>query len=299
MARLYREGLTFFSAVLILASLLAASCATVKEAAVRPAGEFDGLADGAAVYFLLDVAAARPLLAAISRRIPSAAKASAALDLTESAAVALYGAGGPRRYFIAADGRYPTVRGSLSLALSPAWKKRTAETGARYWRSDEGVSLAFRRGRAVLSDGEPFVSAPPPTPPAEYDAAGNGASLSGWVSEPASAIAGALAGAGVPIRPPVNDLVFSLIPDTETERYFLEVRLVAASAERSRALVAMLKLARSALDGKDDFPLMSFLRTILSSAPKVDGPVVILRPEALTAEEIALLCVDLSIYFKQ
>ncbi len=298
MARLDREGLTF-SAALVLAALLAASCATARGTAGRPAGAFDGLGTGAALYFRVDIASARPVLAALAKQIPSGGKASAALDRTDSAAVALYRAGGSRRYLVAAAGRYPTARGSLSLALSPAWKRRATETGARYWRSDDGISLAFSRDRAVVSDGEPFVSASPPTPPAEYDRAGNGASLAGWVDEPAAAISAILAGAGVPIKPPVDDLVFALIPQTGTDRFFLEARLVAASAERARALAVMLKLVRSALDGAGGLPVPAFVTALIAAAPGVEGPVVVLKSAPLTADEIALLCADVSIYSKQ
>jgi hypothetical protein len=294
-ARLDREGLAF-SAALVLASLLAASCATVKGG--RPAGGFDALGAGAALYFRVDVASARPVLAALAKKIPYGNKASAALDRTDSAAVALYRAGGPRRYLVAAAGRYP-ASGSLSLTLSTDWKRRATETGARYWRSDEGISLAFSRDRAVVSDGEPFASASPPTPPAEYDAAGNGAALAGWVDEPAAAISGLLAGAGVPIKPPVEDLVFALIREKGTDRFVMEARLVAASAERARSLVVMLKLVRPALEGADGRQVPALFSALLAAAPALEGNVVVLRSAPLTADGIALLCEDVSIYFKQ
>lgn len=284
------------------AAFLAASCATVGRGTVREDGAFAALGDGGQLYLRVDVAAARPLLDALGTKVRfglGTARVAEALDRTDTAALALFPAGGPRRYSVAAIGRYPVARGSFSLAASPEWKKEKASSGERYWRSAKGVSLAFSKGSALISDGEPFVHGASPQPPVEFAAYADAPALSGWIREPSAVIAGFLGESLPQVRLPVEELVFASRREAGADRYTLEARLVAASAERGKALAAILKLVRSSLGDASLPPGGALLKTLLANPPVMEGAVAILRSEAMGAEEIALLCADVSIYFSQ
>ena len=282
--------------------LLVSSCATVNRGTVREDDAFAALSGGGKLYFRVDVAEVRPILDALAVNTPlglGTAKASEALDRTDSAAVALFPAGGPRRYSVAARGRYPTGRGAFSLALSSDWKKKTSASGERYWRSAGGVSLAFNHRSALVSDGEPFPGGISPSPPEAYASYGKSAALSGWISEPSSAISGFLGEAGSLIRLPIEELVFAVLKQASSDRFLLEVRLVAASPERARGLAALLWLVRGSLDAATLSGGGALLGQLLSAAPVSEGSQLILRSSPLSADEFALLCSDLSIYFSQ
>lgn len=304
MARRARQGLTnthqrfLVPACALAAALLLVSCATLPRGTVVERDEFAALGGGALLYLRVDTETARPVLEAIAKLLPSdmgVKSASQLLDRTESAALALFAAGSPRRYLIATRGRFPTGRGSLSLALNSEWTKQTAASGKKYWRSSSGVSLAFARDSALISDGEPFGTQAPLDRPAAYSSDIDGVLFSGWVPDPAVLISGLLSEAGAQIRLPIDSLVFTLVRSEEADRFILETRLAAPSPERARSLAIILNLARSSLkdNSSETAPLVAQL---FYEQPALDGKTLILRSSPMTGEEIALLCASISIH---
>jgi hypothetical protein len=282
----------------LVAALVLASCATLPRGTVAERDEFAALGGGAVLYLRVDTQRARPVLEAIAKQLPSdmgAKRVSQLLDRTESAAFALFAAGSPRRYLIATRGRFPTGTGAFSLALNSEWRKQTAASGKKYWRSTSGVSLAFSRDSALISDGEPFGTLVPLDRPAAYSSYIDGALLSGWIPEPAVLISSLLGEAGSQIRLPVDSLVFVLVRAEEPDHFVLESRLAAPSPERARSLSIILNLARSSLKGNSSSTAV-LMAQLFSEQPALDGKTLILRSTPMTSEEIALLCASISIH---
>ena len=93
--------------------------------------DFSVLPAGANVYLWADVERSRPLLDTLSFAGMKGRDASQILDRTETVMAALYPAGSPQRYFLAARGDFPKFGAGASLSFSRDWKKTKSETGNR------------------------------------------------------------------------------------------------------------------------------------------------------------------------
>ncbi|MDR2070887.1 MAG: hypothetical protein LBP81_05680 [Treponema sp.] len=320
MARKNRKAMKPFFPVpaLFLAAYLAAvlaSCASVPRTLTEAEALGDGFAfldPGGLVYLTLDVPKSRPILDRVSIGGIRGDQAAQALDMTDTAAAAVYPSEDGRAFLLAARGRYPSSRMRFSLGLSSSWKKTRSETGGRYWRSGrDGLSVYVEPRYALFSDGDPFPHTGGVKAPERFRELNEGAVLAGWIPDAESLIDRFLSGMGVPLSIPADLLIFGVYPDAALDaaepdavnpgsRFFAKFRLELPSASHAGALVSMISLFRafmvnSDMPGAGGFSLVPYL---FANAPVREGSSLILTTAGMDAEKIALLFNMFSIYSK-
>ncbi|MDR2111077.1 MAG: hypothetical protein LBP32_07195 [Spirochaetaceae bacterium] len=298
MIKQFRAGPLFHA---ILAALVLVSCASsprIRSFYQDREDEFAALAPGARAYFYVDVPGARTLLDRLS--FWDLKGASQALDMTESAVAAVY-TGGGRRFLAAARGSYPGLRTRLSFALSPAWKKVRSETGLRYWRSaGAGLSVSLDDGRALVSDGDPFVPGPGARGPANLGEFRRGAVLAGWFDE-TDPINRFIASLGIPIQIPADRLVFGVYPvggaDGGEKKYEAALCLETPSESHAGALASLFSMVRLYLSAAE-IPAAAgpIMAALFRDTPARDGSNLLIRTGVMEESEIALLLNMFSLY---
>jgi hypothetical protein len=241
----------------VVAALALISCASsprTKAAIPAPNNEFGALENGALVYFVVDIPAARPILDEASFLGMDGKRNRELLDLTESAAAAVYPPGSPRSFLVAANGRYPKFRADLSFTFSPAWKKVSSPVGKRYWRSArEGLSVFLESRNALVSDGDPFAVRGGVIPPAAFSAIRPAAVFAGWVEDAAAPLNRFMERLEIPIQVPADRVLFAVYDsadrpfweENDEVRYYEAIlRIETPSASQAKALAAMISLIR-------------------------------------------------------
>jgi hypothetical protein len=243
--------------------------------------------------------------------------AAQALDMTDTAAAAVYSSEDGRGFLLAAQGRYPNSRLRFSLGLSSSWKKTRSETGGRYWRSErDKLSVYVDPRYALLSGGDPFPHTGGVTPPERFRELGEGAVMAGWIPDAEPLINRFLSGMRIPLSIPADLLIFGVyavsagaemeLSAAEADivnpasRFFARIRLELPSPSHASALVSMIALIRSyivnpALTAEEGFSLVPFL---FANVPIQDDSSLILRTAVMDAERIALLFNLFSLYSK-
>ncbi|MDR2393066.1 MAG: hypothetical protein LBD93_02760 [Treponema sp.] len=287
------RGLALLGIIMMLAS-----CATSpKTQILSEAGPFAGFPQGALAYLYVDTVKARPILDAISlERIQENKRAfAAALDKTTSAVAALYPKGAPRHFLVAARGRYPRFRASLSFAFSAAWKKRRSETGATYWHSpQQGISVLLRPEQAFISDGDPILvpGASLPQAPEAFASFCENAVLAGWLTEGAMPLNQFLSSLEIPLQIPAGQVLFRL---QQSEAYYQGmIRIETPSVSQAKALVSLFSMARLFMANLDP---QEGAGVFFTNPPVQDGPWVNLRTGPLDAQGVSLLFSMFSLYF--
>jgi hypothetical protein len=244
----------------------------------------------------------------------SGASSAAILDRTETAVAAVYPGEGGRGYMAWGQGRYPSLRSSISFTFSRAWKKQKSETGASYWHNqDAGLSVLIKKDYALVSDGDPFFTEAPLEPSPRWKSLEAGALLSGAARNAGERINAFLNGLGLPIQFPAETLVFGLYPAEENSdaaaqgnaagpqnetlyqgRFYIET----PSASLARSVQSMLSLARRFFQGggTTEDTSLAVLGALFANQSRLEGSTVIINTAPMTAGEIALLFNMFSVY---
>ncbi|MDR3333684.1 MAG: hypothetical protein LBT13_02195 [Treponema sp.] len=281
-----------------LTMVLLVSCAS--QAKVKPGIQdagFASLARGALVYLYVDVQGGRSILDRLT--FEGSAQVAQVLDRTESAVVAFYPGGAPRRFLTVAQGRYPSSQAAWSFTLSPSWKKRRSETGAAYWHSTKGgISVFLGPDQARVSDGDPFVLPPGVEVPEGFEEFQQGAVMAGWMEDAQELLNNIVASLGIPLQLPATQILFSLYGSGN--EYETNIRIETPSVSHARAFMILLsQVQRALVNGNSPEAIgdpLSLIAALLANPPVQDGPYLKLHTGSLDAKGIALLFNRFSLY---
>jgi hypothetical protein len=225
------------------------------------------------------------------------------LDLTDKAAAALYPPEDPRKFLLAARGRYPGSRLGFFFTFSSAWKKLRSETGGRYWHSlRDNLSVVADRKSARISMGDPFPRTGGVEAPEQFRPIRTGSVLAGWLIDGAAPINRFLASLELPIQIPASRLLFGLHPageDAPAESYTATLRLEMPTETHAKALTAMISMIRIFLtrgNFSEENPLSALAPVIFANDPVLDGSSLVLKTGAMKDSDAALLFSMFSIY---
>jgi hypothetical protein len=270
------------------------------------------LPPGGLAYFVLDIPGSRPLPDLIFPGELRGASVSDLLDRTESAVAAVFEEAGERRFFLRAEGRYPSFWAGLSFIFDPAWKKVRSLRGERYWRSErDRLSVILGPREALVSDGDPYTAEPGPEAPAALAELRRGAVLAGWVPHTAGyadrlleMMMGGPSREALPLHIPAEQLVFGVYPsaapgEAPDPLFDLTLRVETPSASHARGLASMVSMLRLMAGGRGAGGSGTLWEALLFAAPPVlDGNALILRAAGIKAGDIALLFNLFSLYSK-
>lgn len=264
------------------------SCVSTPPSRVVP-GAFSRVGEGAGVYAVLDVVAARPIIETLAREAKVPEKDLANLFRSRSVEFGLFP--GVPKWRAVATGDFPRNRAALSFALSPSWRR--VGGSHPYWKATNGLSLAFDAdGAALLSDGDPWVGGGAPPIPDAYRSFPTDAALRGWIPDPAERLSAGLGPAGAALRLPVTDFAFAIIKSGEGFR--LRAVAVAPGEREARALEAMLRLIRNLGVQEGPAALLTELQVLR------EGASLALESRVLKVEETAGILLGLlppALYF--
>jgi hypothetical protein len=279
------------------------SCATAPKISGSPDGYLP-LEPGALLYTVIDAEKAGPILEYIPIREISGAQLKQVLDMTHSAAVAVYD-GGPVKFQAAARGRYPAFRAGLSFAFSRDWKKKKSAAGPSYWRSEtDNLSIALNSEQAFVSDGDPYAAKPGTRIPEDFAGFCVNSAIAFWLPQPSRPVNAFLDILEIPLQIPADEL-FAGLYETETKGgdpgfYEVLIRIKTPSISQARALVTLINLARVFIGGLTETEgLQSLARLFFANVPEQDGIYLNIRTPAMEKEELALLFNVFSVYFMQ
>jgi hypothetical protein len=264
--------------------------------------DFAALEDGATLYCVIDVPAARPLAGMMPlATLLGGADMEEALDRTESVALALY-SGRERSYLAAARGRFPAFRMGLSLSFNAAWKKRKSTVGSAYWRNEsQRLSLAIDGKRVIVSNTDPNVPPPGAALPKNFGeflhsggavASSGQPVMAGWLPRAEATLSRFIEELGLPLQIPAEQLLFVLYPlQEDAGMYTAALRVDTPSASQARALVTLFTMARLMLGNADsaEGTLAAALPILFAATPEQDGASLVIRCGALSDKALALL----------
>jgi hypothetical protein len=303
------SGLLRFASFAVLPFLILASCVTAPKSPppLGPAGEYLPLEPGAAVYMIVDVAGARPILDGMNFVEMDKARTKQVLDMTKTVAAAVYPPG-PKRFQAAAWGKYPAFRAGLSFAFSSEWKKTKSASGASYWRSGKtGLSLALNASQAYVSDGDPFTPPPGTALPEGFGAFSRGSVLACWLPEPGVPIGRLIAALGLPLQIPAEEVLIGLYP-AEEKKYEALIRIEMPTASQAKAVAALLTMTRAFLfgpenrtltpeaDGEPPLDPAALAALLFANPPVKDGVFLGIKTAPLSASAASLLLQIFSVY---
>jgi hypothetical protein len=301
---LKRPRQAFFA---VLPFLIFVSCVTAPKSPVPlgPAVEYLPLEPGAAVYMIMDVGGARPVLDGMNFLEMDAGSTKQVLDMTKTAVAAVYPPG-PKRFQAVAWGKYPAFRTGLSFAFSSEWKKTKSASGASYWRSGKaGLSLSFNASQAYVSDGDPFASSPGTALPEGFGAFSRGSVLACWLPEPDVPVGRLIAALGLPLQIPAEELFIGLYP-AEEKKYEALIRIAMPSASQARAVAVLLNMTRTFLSSPENRPqipeeaaprdLAALTVLLFANLPVQDGVFLSIKTAPLSETMASLLLQIFSVY---
>ncbi|MDR2370194.1 MAG: hypothetical protein LBD71_01835 [Treponema sp.] len=293
----------------VLPFLIFASCVTAPKSP-EPLGlgaEYLPLEPGAALYMIMDVGKARPVLDGVNFLEMGEGRAKQVLDMTKTAVTAVYPPG-PKRFQAVAWGKYPAFRAGLSFAFSSEWKKAKSVSGASYWRSGKaGLSLSFSASQAYVSDGDPFALSPGTALPEDFGAFSRGSVLACWFPEPRVPIDRLIAALGLPLQIPAEEVLIGLYAAGE-KKYEALIRIEMPSSSQARAVAALLNMTRNFLSGLENpaqapdadggAPLdpAALAALLFANLPVQDGVFLSIKTAPLSETTASLLLQILSVY---
>jgi hypothetical protein len=282
------------------------SCASSTRTTTEPEKEereFASLDPGALIYIAIDVAKARSILDLADFAGISGKQAAQMLDLTDTAVTAVYPPEDPRKFLLAAQGRYPSSRIGFSFTFSSAWKKLRSETGGRYWHSArDNLSVVVDRLSARISSGDPFPRTGGVAAPESFRPIRAGAVLAGWLTDASPPINRFLAAMELPIQVPASRLLFGLYPagaEAPAGSYTAVIRLETPTESQAKALTAMISMIRLFLNNGNfsgEHHLFALAPMIFANPPVQEGQALILKTGAMKGSEAALLFSMFSVY---
>ncbi len=291
----------------LAAVLLFVSCASGPKntAFYAPtSNEFDALAPGGTAYFYVDVPGMRPVLDRASLGNITGTQARDVLDMTDSSVIGVYPREDRRSFMVSAEGSYPSFRSSVSMTFSSAWKKIKSHTGAKYWRSEkQNLSMAVSSKKALLSDGDPFVTVPGAVAPEGFFELRQNAVMAGWVDNAGTPINKFLSDMGIPIQLPADRILFGFYKGPgpyppENPLYEGVLYIEVPTVSQARAVIAIFGFARAMAVDIDDSDAGRIIKSLLSNTPILDGTTIKLKTGIMNADGIALLFNMFPIYSK-
>ncbi|GHV32427.1 hypothetical protein AGMMS4952_22770 [Spirochaetia bacterium] len=275
---------------------------------------FDALAPGGQVYFYAEVKRVKPILTHVVLKNINMKQTLSLLDKVDFLSGAFYPRvpsvpGVPRTMLLHAWRQKGKIPGGGFLAMSRQWKKTPSPSGANYWHSSRyGLSVSIQNKDALVSDGDPFIDGSPVEAPENLGELRRQALVVGWLENAGAPINNFIAVMGLPVRIPVEQILFALyeVPGPEPESdtmYEVLLRAEAQNANQAKSLVSILALVRRALqaEGLPEVPGMApefreIIRPFLVNPPGVDGSGLLIRTAPMTAPELALLLNRFTVY---
>ncbi|MDR0511747.1 MAG: hypothetical protein LBG93_01400 [Treponema sp.] len=309
---------------LFLSAMFFASCATAPRLPAPIADDvpqvFSLMPAGGSLYLWADVEAGRPLLDALYIGGFSASDAAMVIDRTDEAAAVFFGESEERRFFIAAMGRYPRHRANYAFAFSRAWRRQRSSYGGTFWTDRNGeIAVSFARRLALVSNIDPLAQMEIATMPEAFTQIREGSALAGWLVSPSDHINRILAGMGVPLQIPAEELFFAAIRspagwtadgsglEVHEALWELTFRVRTPSAFhaglltmlftqarhlvlQAAALAAQMPVENQALSFQDAAVML------FSNVPEQDGEFITIRIDSLSENDISLLFALFSVY---
>lgn len=289
-----------FKLIFLLGAVCAAalSCATFKPPIFAPEDEISIFPKGALLYGYAAKNKDRALFDAL---FESFAKNNSGgryfFAKTQKANFAIYGDSAKSSSFSANNalcvlsGRgYPVSAAGIYFSGSAAWKKR--EDGFWYEaRSD--IAISVKKSLVLISRGGVSFIAAGGTggiiPPESYKNFVKNAAAGGFF--PSAGIFNQyFEENGIPIKLPLNAVIFSIIP--QGGAYEISLRLETPGNTQAKLVASLLTIARNAGGASfgTDFDGLSFASIFLANPPQLDGNAVIVKsaPVRLDALRIAL-----------
>jgi hypothetical protein len=265
------------------------------------------MAPGADLYITADVPSTRPILEGLMLVGLTGAEIKDFLDISDTLTVSIFRRTTSPYFYAAASGKFPSARSGLFFSNSKDWERKQSASGIPYWYSQGSrLSVFLDSKNAYLSDGDPFVPPPGAESPAALAELRNGAVLSGWLENPASAINKIVAAFGVPIEIPAERLVFAVYPVVNTANktakasdYTAVMRLETPSPTQAKALVrifTMAKIGMALADFSQHQDMETLARAFFSDNPVEDGNALVLKTSVMNGRDIALLFNTISVY---
>jgi len=272
--------------------LLLISCQTAPKAPDISLEHNLPLEEGGYAYIIADKDAL-PILSQLMLKDMDNAQFQQIVDMTQFIAAAAYKT--PNAYYrLAAWGNYPASRARMALNSSKDWKKqRSAVSGADYWYSANGYSIAISAGMALAATGaltDPYSAAPGAAIPEGFAAFSEEAILSLWLANPGAIINEKLGEMGIPLELPAQQVFVSLYP-ADDQRYTARLQLQLAGESQARALATMLVLVRNFIPLQTDVnnPATLLPSILFANPPEQDGGNLNITSAPLSVQEIALL----------
>ncbi|MDR3336237.1 MAG: hypothetical protein LBT16_03435 [Treponema sp.] len=283
-----------------------ASCATSPRFSFDfpEGGEFAALDGGGAVYFSIDVKAARPILDKAKFGGIRGGEISRILDYTGSAVGAVYPQTDSSAGFLFfARGNFPVSQAGAFFNLSSLWKRVKSPAGNRYWYSrEEKLSVYLEPGLALVSNGgDPFSRTGSVLTPPALSQYRSGSCIAGWLEDAAGPMNKFFAQLAVPIQIPAERLIFAVYAAGPSS-YYAVFRLETPSPSQAKGLsaaIAMFRLFTAGTASSGNLPAsQKAVLALFANTPEVDGRDLILQTGVLDAETIALLFNMFSVYSK-
>ena len=122
----------------------------------------------------------------------------------------------------------------------------------------------------------------------------------GWLENAGTLINNFLSITGIPVRIPVERILFALYEDPGPELlYEVLLRVETQNASQARALTSILGLVRGFMEAAapgTDLEFLETLRPLLANPPSQDGSDLLFRTSPMTPEGIALLLNRFAVY---
>lgn len=305
-----------FAVFFFLCAFFVISCATPPKAGIKTkdsAPDFSILPPGGRLYLWADAARAKPILEALSINGFTGKDASQILDRTNTVIAAFYPvtveSGIPsRRFFLAGHGNYPNLMAGFSMTFNRNWKKIKSKTGNRYWfNKSSNIGMALGSKLAFVSDGDPFEIGPvsgsqeKSNAPDSFEEFRKPCVLAGRLNNPGALVNGFIAGLGIPLQIPAEELFFGFVRAGESAdaaaSFAPVIKIRASSTSQAAALTGLLSIARMFIGGATEGESPSaMLGHILSNTPVQEGEYVRLNAPPMSISQITLLFRSFALY---
>jgi hypothetical protein len=266
---------------------------------------------GASVYLLADARQARSIINLLPFDELNDDNARQILDRTDFLAAAVYPPQSGRRFHIAGWGNYPNTGAGFAFTFNREWNRLRSAGGSQYWHSGANrlsIALDSRQVFAVASINDeprdPKVNRDLDFPAGfnDFRHSDENVFISGWAGDPSVVVSRVLNEIGVPIRFPVQEFFFVILPsasqESEETRYEAILKMRFENTTYARGTASLLNLAggfSSSLDTANDTVLLISM-LFLANRPVQNDRDINIRTAPLTGNQISLLLEMFSLY---
>ena len=287
------------------------SCRTVP--AMIDTSQYIPLEPGAFVYVFADVREAKPILDRLDHYLLNDRQVIQMINRTNHAVAAMYtpnpSSQTMRSLQLVARGNYPAFRARMALGSNKDFKKqRSVQSGSVYWHSvlnKLSLALSSKEAFVALSTGDDPVDPYPGDQrtelPEELHDFHRGAALSCWLTDPGNILNRRLREMAIPLEIPAEQIFISFFTVKDNpvsggeQHYTVNIKIQVASATLARSLTAIFTIARGFISpetestntGTDTFSMLTSV--LFSNPPELDGRNLIIKTNAFSSSELALL----------